>query len=83
MADYSYQMDFNAVLASDPNHPLIVVIVDGRGTAWKGRKFRVNVSKQLGKLETEDQIEAAKYVWVNRIFNLHNIYILWYIYLYI
>ncbi|KAG4096474.1 hypothetical protein H8356DRAFT_1681984 [Neocallimastix lanati (nom. inval.)] len=47
MADYSYQMDFNAVLASDPNHPLIVVIVDGRGTAWKGRKFRVNVSKQL------------------------------------
>jgi len=62
MADYSYQMDFNAVLASDPNHPLIVVIVDGRGTAWKGRKFRVGVSKQLGKLETEDQIEAAKYI---------------------
>jgi len=61
MADYSYQMDFNAVLASDPNHPLIVVVVDGRGTAWKGRKFRVGVSKQLGKLEAEDQIEAAKY----------------------
>eukprot|EP00833_Pecoramyces_ruminatium_P016424 jgi/Orpsp1_1/1190456/evm.model.d7180000079097.1 len=59
MADYSYQMDFNAVLASDPNHPLIVVVVDGRGTAWKGRKFRVGVSKQLGKLEAEDQIEAA------------------------
>jgi dipeptidyl aminopeptidase/acylaminoacyl peptidase len=62
MADYSYQMDFNAVLASDPNHPLIVVIVDGRGTAWKGRKFRVGISKQLGKLEAEDQIEAAKYM---------------------
>jgi len=62
MADYSYQMDFNAVLASDPDHPLIVVIVDGRGTAWKGRKFRVGVSKQLGKLEAEDQIEAAKYM---------------------
>ncbi|ORX43292.1 hypothetical protein BCR36DRAFT_336342 [Piromyces finnis] len=62
MATYNYQFDFDSVLASDPEHPMIVVIVDGRGTALKGRKFRVSVAKQLGKLEAEDQIKAAQYL---------------------
>ncbi|OUM65428.1 hypothetical protein PIROE2DRAFT_7537 [Piromyces sp. E2] len=62
MATYSYQIDLNSVLVSDPKHPMIVIIVDGRGTALKGRKFRVGVAKQLGKLEAEDQIKAAKYI---------------------
>jgi len=62
MASYSYQIDFNSVLASDPKYPMIVVVVDGRGTAFKGRKFRVGVAKQLGKLEAEDQIKAAEYL---------------------
>jgi len=60
MASYSYQIDYNSVLVSDPKYPMIIVIVDGRGTALKGRKFRVSVAKQLGKLEAEDQIKAAQ-----------------------
>lgn len=62
MADYSYNIDFDSVLASDPNYPMIIVIVDGRGTGWKGRKFRVCISRHLGKLEAEDQIKAAQYM---------------------
>jgi len=40
----------------------IVVSVDGRGTGGRGKKFRDCTYKQLGKYETEDQIEAAKYL---------------------
>ncbi len=60
MATYSFQLDFDSVLASDPNYPMIVVVVDGRGTGFKGRRFRVGISKHLGLLEAEDQIKAAK-----------------------
>ncbi|KAG8908597.1 hypothetical protein FRB99_004885 [Tulasnella sp. 403] len=43
----------------------IVVIVDGRGTGWKGRKLRNPVRNNLGFFETMDQINAAKFVfWV-------------------
>jgi dipeptidyl-peptidase-4 len=40
----------------------IVVSVDGRGTGARGKKFRVCTYGQLGKLETDDQIEAAKWL---------------------
>lgn len=39
----------------------IVVCVDNRGTLGRGRKFKHSTYMQLGKLETEDQIAAAKY----------------------
>lgn len=39
----------------------IVVSVDNRGTGGKGSDFRKATYAQLGKLECEDQIEAAKY----------------------
>ena len=39
----------------------IVVCVDGRGTAGRGREFKHSTYLQLGKLEVIDQIEAAKY----------------------
>jgi|694.fasta_scaffold15347_9 dipeptidyl-peptidase-4 len=39
----------------------IVVSVDNRGTARRGAAFRQATYKQLGKLETEDQIGAARY----------------------
>jgi len=39
----------------------IVAVVDTRGTGGKGEKFKKQTYKQLGKLETEDHIEAAKY----------------------
>ncbi|MBI4931735.1 MAG: S9 family peptidase [Bacteroidetes bacterium] len=40
----------------------IIVSVDNRGTGGRGKKFRDCTYKQLGKYETEDQIEAAKYL---------------------
>jgi len=39
----------------------IVACVDGRGTGGRGEAFRKITYKQLGKYETMDQIEAAKY----------------------
>ena len=40
----------------------IVVCVDNRGTEGRGRDFKKCTYKQLGKLETMDQIESAKYL---------------------
>lgn len=50
--DYWYQL-----LA---NKGYIVVAVDGRGTGFKGRDFKKLTQKELGKLELQDQIDAAK-----------------------
>ncbi len=38
----------------------IIACVDGRGTGYKGRKFKKMTQKELGKYEVEDQIAAAK-----------------------
>jgi len=38
----------------------LVACVDGRGTGYKGAAFKKCTQKQLGKLEVEDQIAAAK-----------------------
>lgn len=47
----------------------VVVCVDGRGTMGRGRAFKHSTYLQLGKLETIDQIDAAKYLgtlpWVD------------------
>ena len=40
----------------------IVACVDGRGTGFKGAAFKKCTQKQLGKLEVEDQIDAAKVI---------------------
>ena len=40
----------------------IVVIVDGRGTGFKGRKLRNPVKSNLGFWETRDQVNAARSV---------------------
>jgi dipeptidyl-peptidase-4 len=40
----------------------VVVCVDNRGTDGKGEAFRKATYMQLGKLEVEDQIAAAKYL---------------------
>ena len=40
----------------------VIVCVDNRGTDGKGEAFRKSTYMQLGKLETEDQIAAAKYL---------------------
>ncbi|MCB0528845.1 MAG: S9 family peptidase [Saprospiraceae bacterium] len=40
----------------------IIVSVDNRGTGGRGRDFKKCTQLQLGKLETEDQIAAARYL---------------------
>jgi dipeptidyl-peptidase 4 len=40
----------------------VVVSVDNRGTGNRGESFKKSTYLQLGKLETEDQISAAKYL---------------------
>lgn len=40
----------------------IVISVDNRGTGARGAEFKKVTYKQLGKYETEDQIEVAKYM---------------------
>jgi dipeptidyl-peptidase-4 len=40
----------------------IVVSVDNRGTGGRGRDFKNCTYRQLGNLETKDQIEAAKWL---------------------
>lgn len=40
----------------------MVVCVDNRGTQGRGREFKHSTYMQLGKLETIDQIETAKYL---------------------
>ncbi|KAM3510117.1 hypothetical protein MY11210_006034 [Beauveria gryllotalpidicola] len=53
-------LDWTAYIASDPELQYITYVVDNRGTSNKGRKFRCSVAKQLGILEAEDQIWAAR-----------------------
>ena len=43
-------------------HSIIIVYVDGRGTAGRGNKWLHATYKQLGTLEVEDTITAARYV---------------------
>ncbi len=40
----------------------IVACIDGRGTGFKGKKFKKITYGQLAKYETEDQISFAKYL---------------------
>ena len=40
----------------------IIVSVDNRGTAFRGEEFKKCTYKELGKLETEDYINAAKWL---------------------
>lgn len=44
------------------NKGYIIVSVDNRGTGGRGIAFKNQIYKQLGVLETEDQVEAARIV---------------------
>ena len=54
----SWDLGWNTYLAQEG---YIVACVDGRGTGARGEEFRKMTYLQLGKYETIDQIEAAKY----------------------
>ncbi|CAN9103396.1 unnamed protein product [Alternaria alternata] len=53
-------LNWKAYVASDPELEYVTLTVDGRGTGRKGRAFRSLVTSNLGQLEAEDQIWAAK-----------------------
>lgn len=55
----NFGVGFNEIIASQLG--AIVVVVDGRGTGFKGREFRSLVRDNLGDYEAHDQIAAAKY----------------------
>ncbi len=54
-----WRIDWEQVLAAEG---IITVCVDPRGTGGRGEEFRKMTYKELGKYETIDQIEAAKYL---------------------
>ncbi|KAH9945746.1 dipeptidyl aminopeptidase [Amylocystis lapponica] len=60
MVDMRYKHDWHDFVACSLEY--IVVVVDGRGTGFKGRKLRNPVKDNLGYWETQDQINAAK-IW--------------------
>lgn len=53
-------LNWKAYIASDPELEYITFTVDNRGTGYKGRKFRSLVTSNLGDLEAQDQVWAAK-----------------------
>jgi dipeptidyl aminopeptidase len=58
MVDLQFSRDWHDYLAC--RHEYIIVVADGRGTGFKGRKLRNPVKGNLGFFETVDQINAAK-----------------------
>jgi dipeptidyl-peptidase-4 len=40
----------------------VVLVVDGRGSAWRGRDFRKVTQFALGVRESQDQIDAARWI---------------------
>ncbi|KAG0231176.1 hypothetical protein BGW42_000408 [Actinomortierella wolfii] len=61
LVDTQFQLGFSAVMSAAERLRYVVVVVDGRGTGYRGRKFRISVVNQLGKFETEDQIAAGRH----------------------
>jgi len=47
----------------------VVVVVDNRGAAWRGNAFRKITQLRLGRYESQDQVDAAKWLrtqpWVD------------------
>lgn len=55
----AFGVDFQAYVASNLGY--LVITVDPRGTGFLGRKHRVPVRSQLGVLEAQDHIAAARH----------------------
>jgi dipeptidyl aminopeptidase len=60
LVDLKYARNWHDYLACGLHY--IIVVVDGRGTGFKGRQLRNPVKDNLGFYETIDQVNAAKYV---------------------
>ncbi|KAI0765616.1 dipeptidyl aminopeptidase [Trametes elegans] len=60
MVDVKYGHDWHTYAAAELQY--VVVVVDGRGTGFRGRALRNPVKNRLGAWETVDQVNAAK-IW--------------------
>lgn len=61
LVDLRFQsLSWNMYVSCDPALEYAVYTVDGRGTGWRGRKYRSLVGKRLGYLEPRDQVWAAR-----------------------
>jgi len=60
VTDQYYPMDSWLQMLAQMGY--LIVCVDNRGTDNRGEEFRKSTYMQLGKLETEDQIETALYL---------------------
>ncbi|KAL4265734.1 peptidase S9B family protein [Pleurotus pulmonarius] len=58
MVDLRFERHWHDYLACSLDY--VIVIVDGRGTGYKGRKLRNPVKGNLGFWETKDQVNAAR-----------------------
>ena len=58
--DVQYKRDWHDYLVCTLQY--VVVVVDGRGTGYKGRRLRNPVRYNMGFWETRDQINAARCV---------------------
>jgi len=63
MVSARWERDWHHYLACSLKY--IVVVVDGRGTGYKGRKLRNPVRKNLGEYEVRDQLNAAR-LWASK-----------------
>lgn len=61
--DVEYKRDWHDYLVCTLQY--VVVVVDGRGTGFKGRHLRNPVRNNLGFWETQDQINAAR-IWAGK-----------------
>lgn len=62
LVTYSFGVEWSWYLACASHLKYIVVMVDGRGTMYRGRKLRNPVRGNLGYWEARDQVNAAKCV---------------------
>jgi len=54
-----WSIDWEDVMAQ---YGYLIVCVDGRGTGFRGEAFKKCTYKELGRLEVEDQLSAARYL---------------------
>ncbi|KAI9469910.1 MAG: dipeptidyl peptidase IV N-terminal region-domain-containing protein [Benjaminiella poitrasii] len=59
LVSYKFDLSWQTFVASQLG--FIVVTVDGRGTGFRGRKYRSGVRERLGELETIDQVNAGRH----------------------
>jgi len=55
-----YERDWQSYLACEKKY--ITIVIDGRGTGYRGREFRNPIKDNLGRVEVLDQVAAAREV---------------------